>query len=610
MSVRILSPGTLGFVLALSLLLPGLGAVVETEGPSRTAYLPGIERLSGALGLQAQDVEKLGERYGTPLPPAYWTEVTRDPRAFHFQREGSERLLHIQTFRGGRFPDLVLRQGEVVRSLGPRDVPLVGIFRFPLVLGLFADAPGEPAFTAEAVQREFFDGPNSYAQTLPELYREMSGGRVDLRGETFPWVRTELEGSQVTLGASGLVSSPDRGVAAFVESIVRRLDEDGVDWSRFDNTGDGFVDVLAIMHPGAGAECGARENIWSHRWNLRSASQGRLDPGIPTSTPNPRGSGVIHVNDYIIQPVLACGEEGAINRIGVFAHELGHGFGLPDLYGTRGTAVRGAGRWDLMASGTWGCQGEDPARPCHMGAWSKAMLGWVDVVDVAPGERLGEVSLPPVQSSGQVLRVTAQDGSGEYLLLENRQRIGSDANLWEPGLLIWHVDPTTVDPAWPQNSVNNDSNRLGVWLRQADGRNELAGAGPSLGDPGDPFPGCIKEDYFDYFRSSVPCLRTNTEFHFASEPAAWTHRGEPFGVALTGIRLRGEAPHDVVFDLSARVEPEVALDGLVNHFLRPGEPSPLTARQREFLDRNGNRDGRYDVGDFRRFLVEHGGGGR
>lgn len=565
--------------------------------------------LAGPDAAMAQDVEKLAERYGTALPEAYWAQVGRDARSFQFQREGSERLLHLQTLRGGRFPDLILRQGDRVRSLGPRDVPLVGIFRFPLVLGLYADWPEEAPFPTQAVQREFFDGPNSYAQTLPELYHEMSGGRVDLRGETFPWVRTGLERSQVTLGASGLVSSPDRGVAAFVEDVVRRLDAEGVDWSRFDNTGDGFVDVLAVMHPGTGAECGARESIWSHRWNLRSASQGRLDPGIPTSTPNPHGAGVIHVNDYIIQPVLACGSEGAINRIGVFAHELGHGFGLPDLYGTRGTAVRGAGRWDLMGSGTWGCQGEDAARPCHMGAWSKAMLGWVDIVDVAPGEVLGEVALPPVQTSGRVFRVPAQDGSGEHLLLENRQRIGSDANLWEPGLLIWHVDPATVSDAWSSNTVNNNPGRLGVWLRQADGRNELAGAGASHGDPGDPFPGCIKDDYFDYFRPNLPCVRTNTEFHFASEPAAWTHRGQPFGVTITGIRLRGSAPHDVVFDLSARVEPGVAIERLVDHFLRPGESSPLTAAQRAFLDRNGNRDGRYDVGDLRRFLVTHGKGG-
>lgn len=237
------------------------------------------------------------------------------------------------------------------------------------------------------------------------------------------------------------------------------------------------------------------------------------------------------------------------------------------------------------------------------------MLGWVDIVDVAPGEVLGEVALPPVQTSGRVFRVPAQDGSGEHLLLENRQRIGSDANLWEPGLLIWHVDPATVSDAWSSNTVNNNPGRLGVWLRQADGRNELAGAGASHGDPGDPFPGCIKDDYFDYFRPNLPCVRTNTEFHFASEPAAWTHRGQPFGVTITGIRLRGSAPHDVVFDLSARVEPGVAIERLVDHFLRPGESSPLTAAQRAFLDRNGNRDGRYDVGDLRRFLVTHGEGG-
>lgn len=500
----------------------------------------------------AQDVEILGEQYGTRPPDGYYQELARDPRAFRFEREGRERLLYIQERRGARFRDVILRYGPEARSIGPRDVPMVGAFRFPLVLGLFADSPEVPPYERARMQRELFDGPNSYHQTVPELYDEMSGGRVELQGTTFPWVTARLTQSQVTRSQSGLVSHPTEGVGNFIVQLLEELDSQGVDWSRFDHTGDGFVDVLAVVHPTHGAECGGGSSrVWSHRWTIRAATQGQYDPGFQTSTPRSDGSGFIYVNDYTIQPALACDGE-SINEIGVFAHELGHGFGLPDLYGTYGAIQKAAGRWDLMGTGAWGCKGVDPARPCHMGAWSKAVLGWVEVMDLQPDTDHGTLVLSPVQTSGRVMRIEVQDGSREYLLLENRQRVGSDQNLWEPGLLIWHVDPEVLDERWTNNSVNVDARRMGVWLRQADGRDELATVHFNHGDPGDPFPGCIKDDYWDYFDPSVPCLRTNTEFHAGKSPRARGHGGEAMGVTLTDIELVGGEPHDVRFQASTR----------------------------------------------------------
>jgi M6 family metalloprotease-like protein len=52
-----------------------------------------------------------------------------------------------------------------------------------------------------------------------------------------------------------------------------------------------------------------------------------------TSTPRNGAPGNIRIDDYTIQPVYDC-QALEINQIGVFAHELGHGFGLPDLYCT------------------------------------------------------------------------------------------------------------------------------------------------------------------------------------------------------------------------------------------------------------------------------------
>ena len=62
-----------------------------------------------------------------------------------------------------------------------------------------------------------------------------------------------------------------------------------------------------------------------------------------------------------------------------------------------------------MATGTWGCNDDAPESPCHLGAWSKAVLGWVDVVPLDPGIDHGTLTIPPVASSGTVYLVEAQD---------------------------------------------------------------------------------------------------------------------------------------------------------------------------------------------------------
>ena len=60
------------------------------------------------------------------------------------------------------------------------------------------------------------------------------------------------------------------------------------------------------------------------------------------------------------------------------------------------------------------------------------MLGWVDVITLDPDVDHGTLTLPPVETSHVVYRVDAQDGSGEYFLLENRQDI---PGTYDEGLL-------------------------------------------------------------------------------------------------------------------------------------------------------------------------------
>ena len=505
-----------------------------------------------AAPVLGQDAELLGEIHGTRPPDGYFRQLRDDTESFRFRREGRERLEELRqgmSAQVGGLPGAVQLQA---RAIGPREVPISGLFRFPLVLGLFSDSSSTAAFTRDEIQGEFFDGPNSYFQTLTEFFDELSVGLVQLGGLTFDWEQSGMARADVTLGESGLSSSLSQGVGAFIESIVQALDDAGLDWSQFDQSGDGYVDVLTVMHPEQGGECdGSQDRIWSHRWSLSSVTQGRLVNGFETSTPRPDGQGNIYVDDYTIQPLLACDRE-EISEIGTFAHELGHGFGLPDLYRTSvGGFIPGAGNWDLMGTGGWGCGGASPERPCHIGAWSKLALGWLFAEDVGPDiDQI--VTLEPVEVGQRVLRLPARDGSNEYILVENRQRLGSDQTLPEPGLLIWHVDGDVIAQKWTTNTVNSDPSHQGVWLRQADGRDDLTSTGAGRGDAGDSFPGCIKPSPLDYTDPSVPCGE-NHEFHAGKPPEALSHQGGGLGATLTEIELLGAAPHDVRFRVNTRI---------------------------------------------------------
>ncbi len=495
----------------------------------------GVASAASAPAVEAQDdVTMLGRIYGTRPPAAYYE--LREERPFEFGRAMKNRAFGRDDVLFPRFDAQAasLATGPA-GVLGQRGGVVEGTFRFPLVLGYFADESGPPAYSSADVQREFFDGPNSRYRTIPEYYDEVSGGRVQLEGETFGWVQSELTRVETTAGISALGGL----VGLFIHQILDQVDDGSIDWGAFDNDGpdgipdsgddDGYVDVLAVFQPSFGAECGGpgtADRVWSHKWSL-TAAYFSIPPGqrpaqatFETSSVSASGQ-PIRIDDYTIQPVISC-DESSINEIGVLAHELGHGFGLPDLYcTTTGCTSGGIGRWGLMGSGSWGCGSFNPARPCHLSAWSKSVLGWVDVGTLGGDTDHPDVRLDPVQSSGDVLRIDAADGSDEYFLLENRQRIGFDEELPGTGMLIWHVDPDYVLARWPSNSVNPEPNRgrhLGVRVRQADGRLDIEG-GINRSDAGDPFPG----------------LQGTEVFHAGQAPQSVTHEGRAAGVTLTEI---------------------------------------------------------------------------
>ncbi len=372
---------------------------------------------------------------------------------------------------------------------GNRTVRIEGVYPVPVLLGEYSNTTG--TYSSAEFQTMLFDGPFPTG-TMKEYYEENSYGLFTLEGTVFGWYGMPGSSGYYEGGDNGFGTDFPTNAGGFVYDLAAASDPD-VDYGLYDNDGpdgmpnsgddDGVVDAFFAVHTGNGGECGGT-GIWSHRWRVSSA--GGPPGGYETDDPA-AGGGFIHVNDYIIMPELDC-SANEMNAIGVFCHEFGHSLGLPDLYDGDGSS-EGIGGWGLMGSGSWGGDQAHPELPVHFTPWSKERLGWIEPFEL--GQNTDVVSLPRVEDSPTVVRVWKDgDYTGtEYFLVENRQKVGFDASLIRPGILIWHVDN--------DRPHNNDETHKLVDLEEADGTNGLDNSG-NRGDAGDPWPGSTGNRRFDW----------------------------------------------------------------------------------------------------------------
>ena len=331
-----------------------------------------------------------------------------------------------------------------------------------------------------------------------DYYHEVSYGNFDVVSVDLPssigWQTMPSPYSYYVNNNYGFGSYP-QNTQKLCEDVVDAIDG-VVDFADYDNDGNGYVDGIIIVHSGTGAELsGQTTDIWSHKWGITP----RLRDGV-------------YISDYSIQPEYWL-SPGDIT-IGVYCHEIGHVFGLPDLYDIDGSS-RGIGKWSLMANGSWnGSLGNSPA---HVDAWCRIELGFVSPTIV--NSSLTNVNIPSIESTPTIFRLW-EDGTvgSEFFLVENRQKTGYDSYIPSSGLLIWHVDETQTSNSKEWYPGHTSTGHYWVALEQADGLWEIE-QNTDYGDSGDPFPGSTNQTFFSA----------------ASTPSSDAYSGTPTYVTITNI---------------------------------------------------------------------------
>ncbi|MCH7727222.1 MAG: M6 family metalloprotease domain-containing protein, partial [Planctomycetes bacterium] len=406
-----------------------------------------------------------------PAPGQDWSPALTKERLRQLQFKRSL----IAPARQARLNRQRAASGAMTRNAAlsaPYGIAVAGSRSIPVLTGTYANTPGNP-YPVANLQQELFDGPWPTG-TMTEIYSDMSYGQLTVDGTVFNWVGnaendTFYEGPA---GCNGLCNGAK--VGEFLTEVLDQVDG-SIDFGDYDNDGpdnipnsgddDGFVDFVAFVHPEAGGECG-NNNVWSHRWVYSgwTGSEYVTDDNIQGTITK------IRIDDYVIQPAFACDGTTMI-EIGVFAHEFGHAFGLPDLYDTdtsNGSSA-GIGSWGLMASGSWGGDGNSPDRPSHMSAWAKEFLGWINPTTVT-ADQMG-AAIANVEQNSFAYKLSID--SNRYYLIANRQRIGFDDSLKSGGLAIWKINDSVINAGLTSNTVNADENNQGVELMEADGNNSL-----------------------------------------------------------------------------------------------------------------------------------------
>jgi M6 family metalloprotease-like protein len=262
--------------------------------------------------------------------------------------------------------------------------------------------------------------------SVASYYEQGSYGQLKVSGTVTDWLG--LAGTMVQYGSDAAGGGVDTGTTGGGGSLPASANlvsaaESALAASNSTiNPSD--YDYFVVLHAGAGQESNTTHTdlIWSvaYQSGLRAAVQCGCRYSVDAADVVPEFE-----------------ERGAV-PMGVYAHELGHLFGLPDLYKAQTQMM---GPWELMDGGVWNGHpyGSSPA---ELSAWSRLKVGWLQPSEIRyfNSTSSGFALLNPLETpSGGYAAAEVQASSTLYYMIEVRQPIEFDKGLPDFGVVTYSV---------------------------------------------------------------------------------------------------------------------------------------------------------------------------
>ena len=345
-------------------------------------------------------------------------------------------------------------QAGKLRSVQPRStslkatqVPNNGSPRVPIILVQYTDK------SMSHTKNQFEAQYNTNAKSVFNYFKDQSNGLYTPQFDIYG-IYT-LPGNRATYGANNS-SGDDVGVAKMVGDAITKAGNE-INWSQYDNNGDGYADVCIVVYAGVGeaqASYTVPNAVWPCQWSLSSGAYYGDGPGAITR------NGVTIDKFAVFNEISGSSDSGTtMDGVGTFCHEFSHCLGLPDFYETTyNHGYFGMSYWSLMDTGCYNGGSISGDTPIGYSAYEKNFMGWLNYI--IPTENTF-YTLPvfnsKVAENDQAVKITALNNN-EYWILENRKKQNWDYYIQDEGILITHF--TYVADRWSANTVNNQSVQL------------------------------------------------------------------------------------------------------------------------------------------------------
>lgn len=333
-----------------------------------------------------------------------------------------------------------------------------GTKRGIVILVAYKDVP----FTYD--QSDFFNLMNQQGYngtgSAKDYFNDQFGGMYEFAFDVSPIVTVSRERSWY---GSNNRYDEDQHPAEMIEEACRLADAAGVDFSLYDQDGDGEVDNVHVFFAGGDeSEGDGEDRIWAHQWNISTGA------GLPK----------LELDGKIIDR-YSCSSElsrpgDSYSRyemagIGAFCHEYSHTLGLPDFYDTdyeeNGMS---AGLWYFTSVMDGGCYNNNSNTPPYYNVIEREILGLVEPVIITEGM---SCSMGPIHESGKCYRMET-DRKDEYYLFECRAGEGWDKYIGGEGMLVYHIDKRDPEIWDYYNEVNAKLSHQCADIIEADGRSD------------------------------------------------------------------------------------------------------------------------------------------